>query len=132
MDFQTIFIIYIICELFELFYVQKGETIDAYISNLLLLYERGIVLFLCMHPSLYAAIFAALYFNNFSLLITALIILKAFDIILKLMLLERIAKSKPLGIFAQMLGSDIPLNFPLKAALTLFYAVIFYINFAAA
>ncbi|MDR1008387.1 MAG: hypothetical protein LBL65_07525 [Campylobacteraceae bacterium] len=60
-----------------------------------------------------------------------LIILKASDIILKLILLDKIAKAEPLGIFAQMLERDIPLNFPLKAAVTLFYAVIFYINFAA-
>jgi hypothetical protein len=131
MTFQVIFIIYISCELFELFYVQKGETVSSYILNLSRLYERGIVYFLCMHPSFYAAIFAAIYFNNFSFLIMLLIILKASDIILKLILLDKIAKAEPLGIFAQMLERDIPLNFPLKAAVTLFYAVIFYINFAA-
>ncbi|MDR2635516.1 MAG: hypothetical protein LBC08_01670, partial [Campylobacteraceae bacterium] len=131
MDFQSIFVIYIICELFELFYTQKGDTLSVYITNLLGLYERGIVRFLCMHPSFYAAIFAAIYLNNFSFLIAGLIIIKAFDIILKLMLLDRIVKVKPLGIFAQMIERDIPLNFSLKMALTLFYAVIFYINFAA-
>jgi hypothetical protein len=131
MDFQTIFIVYIICELFELFYVQKGETIDVYVLNLLRLYERGIVCFLCMHPSFYIAIFAVIYFNDFSFLIVGLIILKAFDIILKLMFLDKLVKAKPLGIFAPMLERDIPLNFPLKAALTLFYTMIFYINFVA-
>ncbi|MDR0666203.1 MAG: hypothetical protein LBF71_02210 [Campylobacteraceae bacterium] len=131
MNFQAIFIVYIICELFELFYVQKGETLNAYMTNLLEMYERGIVRFLCMHPSFYAAIFAAIYFDNFSFLIVGLIILKALDIILKLILLDKIIKTKPLGIFAQMLERDMPLNFPLKAALTLFYAVVFYINFNA-
>ncbi|MDR0762012.1 MAG: hypothetical protein LBF13_03050 [Campylobacteraceae bacterium] len=95
----------------------------------MMIYKRGIVHFLCMHPSFYAAIFTAIYFDNFSFLIVGLIILKALDIILKLILLDKIIKAKPLGIFAQMLERDIPLNFPLKSALTLFYAVVFYINF---
>ncbi|MDR2081091.1 MAG: hypothetical protein LBP54_04310 [Campylobacteraceae bacterium] len=131
MNFQTIFIVYIICELFELFYVQRGDTINAYVLNLLRLYERGTVYFLCMHPSFYALIFTAVYFNNFSFLIAGLLILKVFDIILKLMMLDRLVKSKPLGIFALMLERDMPLNFSLKAALSLFYTVIFYINFTA-
>ncbi|MDR1975618.1 MAG: hypothetical protein LBQ18_01355 [Campylobacteraceae bacterium] len=129
MDFQSIFIIYIVCELFELFYIQKGESLNAYIVNLLGLYQQGIVRFLCMHPSFYAVIFTAIYLDRFSPLAVGLIILKAFDLILKLVLLDKIVKAKSLGLFEQILERDMPLNFALKAALTLLYAVIFYVSF---
>jgi hypothetical protein len=130
MDFQSIFIFYIMCELFELFYVQRGSSLGSYIANLLELYEKGTVRFLCMHPSFYIVIFTVIYFNRFSFAASILIILKAFDIILKLILLDKIVKVKPLGIFAQMVEQDIPLGSFLKAAAAGFYIVVFYISFS--
>lgn len=102
----------------------------SYIANLLELYEKGTVRFLCMHPSFYIVIFTVIYFNRFSFAASILIILKAFDIILKLILLDKIVKVKPLGIFAQMVEQDIPLGSFLKAAAAGFYIVVFYISFS--
>ncbi|MDR1614611.1 MAG: hypothetical protein LBS26_03475 [Campylobacteraceae bacterium] len=131
MEFQLIFIFYIACELFELFYVQKGSTLNAYIINLLELYEKGTVRFLCMHPSFYIVIFAAIYFDKFSFAAAVLITLKALDIILKLILLDKITMVKPLGIFAEMVERDMPLGYFFKSAIVGFYIIVFYISFSS-
>jgi hypothetical protein len=117
------------CEVFELFYVQKGETISYYIANLLLLYKRGILRFLCSHPSFYISIFAAIYLSAYNALAVTLIIFKALDIVMKLVLLQKIENNEPLGAFAYMIERDMDISFFMKMGVSLFYAALFYAAF---
>jgi hypothetical protein len=129
MSFQFFLYIFIACEAFELFYVQKGNTIGFYIANLLFLYKRGILYFLCLHPSFYAAIFMAIYVDAYGILAIVLIGLKALDIIMKLILLQRIENRKSLGVFVYMIEHDANIPFFMKASISLFYISLFYMAF---
>jgi hypothetical protein len=105
--------------------MQRGSAFNAYIMNLLEIYKKGIVRFLCLHPSFYAVIFTAIYFNKFSFSAFVLITFKTLDIIFKLILLDRIIKTKPLGMFTQMFENDMPLSFLFKLIVMAIYAAVF-------
>jgi hypothetical protein len=131
MNFQLILCIFIICEAFELFYVQKGNTVSYYIANLLLLYKRGIVQFLCLHPSFYVAIFAVMYFDGYNALAVTLIMLKALDIVTKLVLLQKIENGESLGMFfVDIIERDANIPLFAKISVSLFYMVFFYLAFS--
>ncbi|MDR3178163.1 MAG: hypothetical protein LBT96_04185 [Campylobacteraceae bacterium] len=129
MNFQYLLSVFVMCEIFELFYVQKGNTVSFYIANLIFLYKRGVIWFLCSHPSFYAAIFAAIYTNNYGILAMILIVFKALDIAVKLALMQKIENEESLGMFAYMIEQDTNISFLLKAGVSLFYAALFYMAF---
>jgi hypothetical protein len=131
MGFEAILMIFIICEIFELFYVQKGSSVSEYIANMSLLYKRGVILFLCFHPSFYIAVFTAMVFNVYSVLSLSLIVFKAFDIALKLILLGKIENRQSLGVFERMLQNDMKLSFFMKAIASAFYIAVFYLSFSS-
>ncbi|MDR2342601.1 MAG: hypothetical protein LBD84_06150 [Campylobacteraceae bacterium] len=129
MSFQFLLWVFVICEMFELFYVQKGDSVYSYIVNLSFLYKRGVLWFLCLHPSFYMVIFAVIYFNTYGILAAILIIFKVLDIAMKLILLQKIENKEPLGVFAYMVESNMRITFFMKISVSLFYVIFFYIAF---
>jgi hypothetical protein len=129
MSFQFLLTVFVICELFELFYVQRGDNICSYIVNLLFLYKRGVLWFLCLHPSFYMVIFAVIYFNTYGILAIILIVFKVLDIAMKLILLQKIENKEPLGVFAYMIENNMSIAFFMKISASLFYIVFFYMAF---
>jgi hypothetical protein len=130
MNFAALLLVYIITETFELFYVQRGSTSRAYIANLAHLYERGVMAFLCMHPSFYVVLLCAVASGRWGLLTLTLVGLKAADIALKLTLLKRLFGEEELGVFAPLVEQDVPIGILMKVLMSGSYVVIFYAAFA--
>ena len=62
---------------------QKGKNFNEYLSNLLSIYKKGVIVFIALHPGFYYVLFIAISHNNFSFLISLVLMLKALDITMK-------------------------------------------------
>ncbi|MFV0481268.1 MAG: hypothetical protein ACK5LP_04720 [Campylobacteraceae bacterium] len=109
--------------------MQKGSKLSEYLGSLLKIYSRGPLVFLFYNPSFYITIFAIISFNQFGIAAFLLFTCKLFDLILKIMLLDRITNNKPLGFFTAMLQEDTHIGNALKICVSCFYVVLFYIAF---
>jgi len=117
---------------FELFEVswQQGNTIHAYLYNLVRLYRKSVLLFILFHPSFYYVIFCALLWTYSPIFAGLLIGIKLLDLSIKLVLVERLSNGKHLGIYAPLTSTDQPFPWYMKLLPALFYAMLFFGAFA--
>ena len=126
---ETSLIMLIFLELFELYW-QRGTTFRNYLTSLFYFYKKSVLLFICLHPSVYLVIFSIMLFNQISFLAGSIVAVKMLDIAFKLTLLDRLANGKPLGFFAPLAHEDYPLPFALKLFPLFLYPILFYYAFS--
>ncbi len=128
MKFDLYLLLLICLELFEVFW-QRGDTFREYVKNLYSYYERGVLLFILLHPSFFFMLFICIKYENYSFLATVMIVLKALDISVKISLLDKLYNKKDLGIFEVMIKENYPLPFSYKLIGVFLYPVLFYFSF---
>ncbi len=124
----TVFYIIVTLLLLEIFEAswQKGKDLHELILNFLTIYKKSLFFFIALHPTLYYVIFTAITFNNFSLFMSVILIVKFLDIALKITLLDRLANKKELGFFEIMLKENIPIPAYFKYFGTLVYPALLF------
>lgn len=128
LDFLYFFIIYILCEFFEII-MHSGNSFSSYLANLLRLYQRGIVKFLLYNPTFFIALLSLLQFDKISFSIILLLTCKFLDISLKIALLDKISNNKPLGNLSVLFQEDMKIPTSFKILISCFYITLFYIAF---
>lgn len=129
MEFVYFLTLYIFSEVFELL-TQKGNSFKEIFSNLLKVYERGILRFLLRNPTFYVVLLAMIYFNNFSFIAILLMTFKLFDLIVKIVVCERVVNNKPLGVFMSLFEPEAYISDILKIGIILIYITLFCISFS--
>lgn len=129
MEFVYFLTLYIFSEVFE-FLTQKGDSFKELFSSLLNIYSRGILRFLLRNPSFYIVLFAILYFDNYSFLALLLFTCKFLDLVLKIVVCDKILYNKPLGNFAALFANDMKITSGMKIGIILIYVVLFCISFS--
>jgi len=111
-------------------YWQKGKSFRAYVDNLFFFYKKGVIVFILLHPTLYFILFAQIAFQNYSFLISLLIIIKILDIGFKITLMDKIYNNKDLGAFKMMLEADYPISLGIKGTGLIIYSTLFFFAFS--
>ena len=121
-------LILIFLELFE-FSWQKGTNFQEYVKNLFSFYNRGVILFILLHPTLYFVIFVQMYFDNFSLLATSITLIKVLDIGTKISFMDKLYNKKKLGDFEVLLKENYAIPLPFKMLGLILYPTLFFFAF---
>ncbi|WP_458699957.1 hypothetical protein ACKGJI_09015 [Sulfurospirillum sp. 1307] len=128
-DLELFLSILIFLEFFE-FYWQKGNDFRDYVKNLFFFYNKGVIFFILLHPSLYFVIFAQLYFNQYSLLASSIIVIKVLDITTKISLMDKLYKNRDLGNFKEMFKVNYAIPLPFKLIGVVLYPTLFFFAFS--
>ncbi len=126
MNMQHLLICLILCELFEFFW-QKGDTFRAYIQNLLDVYNKGLIYFICLHLSFFFMLFCifGLHLSQGALLV--MVSFKFVDIGFKISLLNKLQNRLDLGNFTPLFEQDFPLSNFVKLTPLVIYVALFSI-----
>lgn len=128
MDFVYFLTLYIFSEVFE-FLTQKGNSFKELFSYLLPTYKLGILRFLLRNPAFYVVFFSVLYFNNYSFTALLLLTCKFFDLLLKIIVCDKIMNNKPLGVFSVLFMEDINISNSMKIGIIIIYVTLFCLSF---
>ena len=109
---------------------QKGKNFNEYLSNLLSVYKKGVIVFIAMHPGFYYVIFIAISRNNFSFLISLVLMLKALDIAMKISILQKLEEKKDIGFFKAALGENLTIPPYIKCLGAFAYPTLVYFAFS--
>lgn len=101
---------------------QKGNTFREILKSLRKVYDTHIFLFFLLHPTFYFAIFVSLQENLFNWPMSTIVVLKFFDMAIKLSLIQ---KEKE-GTLPAELPIDEPIHPLLKYIALLLYPLILY------
>lgn len=93
MEYLYLLIIFIAFELFEVNW-QKSDSLYGLLDNNFLVFKKNVFLYFILHPSFFYTIFLSFYLNNFGFFMSSILILKFFDISIKLSLLKGLSKNK--------------------------------------
>jgi hypothetical protein len=118
-------IMLIFLELFELSW-QKGTTLQEYLKNLFHFYKRGVLFFLILHPTFYFALFSQIFFDNYTFFASLLSVIKFFDIIFKLSIMDKLYNGKDLGVLKEAIKENAPLPKILKFSGVFLYPILFF------
>ena len=88
-------VIFIVCELYEVTW-QKAPSIMGMILKMNKYYSKSILLFLIMHPTFYFGI-AFVMLSDYNIYALLLLILKAADIMTKILLIEQVFTKRRLS-----------------------------------
>jgi hypothetical protein len=127
-EVKLFLLILIFLELFE-FSWQKGTNFQEYVKNLFSFYNRGVILFILLHPTLYFVIFVQMYFDNFSLLATSITLIKVLDIGTKISFMDKLYNKKKLGDFEVLLKENYAIPLPFKMLGLILYPTLFFFAF---
>jgi hypothetical protein len=100
---------------------QKGESFKPYLANLFQVYDKNVLLFFSLHPTIYFVTILSLYLDTFNLLTISIFSCKLLDILFKISLLHKIKNEEELGMFAHYIEQDLPIPKALK-----YFGVILY------
>lgn len=125
---ENLFIFIVFFEFFEFFW-QGGDTLKQFIQNLLHVYQKGIVLFIFLHPSFFFVLFCVFALNLKSPILLVIAIFKFADICFKISLLNRLNNHLPLGNFEAIFENDYPLSTWVKLMPLIMYSTSFYLSF---
>lgn len=89
MDIITLFILFIVIELFESTW-QKSQNLYGLLDNNYQLYKKSIFLYFLFNGSFFYSIFLSVYLHNMSFWMLSIVAFKFFDISFKLTLMKRI------------------------------------------
>jgi hypothetical protein len=123
-NFIILLAIFIGFELFESNW-QKSDTFYGMLKNNYLVYEKNIILYLCMHPSFFFTLYLSVVHNLFDIWIVSIVCMKFFEIVFKLNLMEKIKKDEPI---TEIIPNDIQVNFLLRYTNVLLYPLAFYFS----
>jgi hypothetical protein len=126
---ENFLLFFILLEFFEIYW-QRGNTFKKYIENLFNYYQKGIILFISLHPTLYFILFAQISLQNYNLLTSFLIFVKILDIGFKISLMDKIQNSRDLGTFKVLIETNQPLSMGLKFIGLIFYSTLFFFAFS--
>ena len=126
---ELFLVILVSLELFELFW-QKGNDFRDYVKNLFSIYNKGVIFFILLHPSLYFVMFVQMYFSNYSFLATFIVVMKTLDIATKLSLMDKLYNQKELGNFEVMLKENYSIPLPFKMIGLVLYPTLFFFAFS--
>lgn len=93
MEYLYLLIILIAFELFEVNW-QKSDSLYGLLDNNFLVFKKNVFLYFILHPSFFYTIFLSFYLNNFGFFMSSILILKFFDISIKLSLMKGLSKNK--------------------------------------
>ncbi len=124
MDIQNLLICLILCELFE-FIWQKGNSFSEYLETLLNAYNRGLIYFICLHPSFFFMLFCIFGLNLSQEVLLVMATFKFVDIGFKISLLHRVQNRLDLGSFSPLLEQDFPLSNLAKLTPAIIYVMLF-------
>lgn len=118
----------LIClEIFEYLW-QKGETLQEYLQALYARYQKGVILFACMHPSFIFMLFCIFALHINSPIIIFIAAIKCMDIVLKISLLQKIDTNQNDLILTNILKQNPPLSTLVKILPMIIYSILFYIG----
>ncbi len=126
---ESFLLIFILLEFFEIYW-QRGNNFREYIKNLFNYYQKGVILFISLHPTLYFILFAQISLQNYNLLTSFLIFVKILDIGFKISLMDKIQNSRDLGTFKVLIETNQPLSIGLKFVGLIFYSTLFFFAFS--
>lgn len=89
MDIITLFIFFIVIELFESTW-QKSQNLYGLLYNNYHIYKKSIFMYFLFNGSFFYSIFLSTYLNNMNFLMLSIVAFKFFDIAFKLTLMKRI------------------------------------------
>lgn len=126
MDLEFLIIALIVCELFEFFW-QKGDTLKEFMQILLEKYNRGVIFFISLHPTLFFILYCIFTLNISNPIIYTIAFLKFADIGFKILLLDKLQNNKPLGSHSILFKEDYNLSFKIKIAPLIMYVSSFFL-----
>jgi hypothetical protein len=91
-------IFFIFLEIFESTW-QKSNSFYEVIKNNYKIYEKNIFLYFIFNPTFFFSIYLSMKFNNFSFLMSSIIVLKFLDISFRLFLMNKIQKDEDITSF---------------------------------
>lgn len=89
MEIFTLFIIFILIELFESKW-QKSQTLHGVLLNNLFIYKKNIFLYFLFNTGFIYSIFLTVYLDNYSFMMLSIVFIKFFDIGLRLSIIQKI------------------------------------------
>lgn len=122
---ENIIIALFVLEVLEILW-QRGDTFRTYIANLLYVYDKNILLFFTLHPTIYFVTILSLYTNTFNLLTISIFSCKLLDILFKISILNKIKNRDNLGMFEAYILQDMPIPKMLKYFGIVLYPTLFY------
>ena len=120
-NFIILLAIFIGFELFESNW-QKADTFYGMLKNNYQIYEKNIILYLCMHPAFFFTLYLSVVHNLFDIWIITIVAMKFFEIVFKLNLMEKIRKDEPI---TDMIPNDIQVSFLLRYTNVILYPLAF-------
>lgn len=95
MEYLYLFLIFIAVELFEVNW-QKSDSLYGLLDNNFEMFNKNVFLYLLLHPSFFYTIFLSFYLNNFGFFMNSILVLKFFDIAMKLSVMKNLSNNKEL------------------------------------
>ncbi|MEA3354217.1 MAG: hypothetical protein U9Q33_10410 [Campylobacterota bacterium] len=120
-DIYFLIIIFIALEIFESNW-QRSDSFYGLIKNNYTIYKKSILLFFLLNPTFYYSIYLSVTLNNFSILMSSIIIVKFIDISFRLHLMNKIDKDEDIS---NLIPMDIPMNILLRYMNVIIYPTLF-------
>ena len=120
-NFIILLAIFIGLEFFESNW-QKEQSFYGMLKNNYQVYEKNLILYLCMHPAFFFTLYLSVAHNLFDIWIVTIVAMKFFEIIFKLSLMEKIKKDEPI---TDLIPQDIPVSFLLRYTNVILYPLAF-------
>lgn len=117
MSLTLILTLFIILELFESTW-QRNNTFYGLIQNNFSIYKKNIFLYFLLHATFFYALFIALVFNIFNFYISSIIILKFFDIVIKISIMKKLSSN-------YLLEDIMPINFNMTVIYSYFNLLLY-------
>lgn len=114
-------IFFISLEIFESTW-QKSNSFYGVIKNNYKIYEKNIFLYFLFNPTFFFSVYLSMKFNNFGFLMSSIIVLKFFDISVRLFLMNKIQKDEDI---TYLVPIDIEYSVLLRYFNVLLYPVTF-------
>lgn len=120
-NFILLLALFIGFELFESNW-QKADTFYGMLKNNYQLFEKNIILYLCMHPAFFFTLYLSVVHNLFDIWIITIVAMKFFEIIFKLNLMQKIQKDEPI---TDVIPNDVNVSFMLRYTNVILYPMAF-------
>jgi len=119
-----LFVLFICLELFESRW-QESDTFYGVIKNNYILYEKNIFLYFLFNPTFFFSLYLSIKFNNYSFLMSSIVVLKFLDISFKLFLMNKITKDEDI---TYLIPIDIKYSFTLRYFNIFLYPITFLLS----
>ena len=104
---------------------QKSDTFYGVIKKNYKVYEKSIFLYFFLNPTFYFSIYLSIKFNNFSFLMSSIVLMKFIDICFRLFLMNKIKNDEDITFIIPM---DMRYTFVIRYFNVLLYPTIFFLS----